>query len=133
MSWRQDSLDRLGADAPAPDRRLSVTTTYVLAPGRISRTDEYRPTGLPIDLKNVRMEFGSFSSGPRVTGRQTVFAHGDVTGFKVLGLEGCANAGFANPADADTPTGPLASRIACQSGPARLTGALRVGWTLTYH
>jgi hypothetical protein len=132
VSWRQSELDRMGADAPALDTRLSVKTTYVLAPGKITRTDEYRPTVGALDVKGLDMEFGTFSSDPIVSGLEAHFAHGDVTAFKVRGLDGCDAEPFNPPHDADTPTGALASRIVCKSGPFRLTGPLTVSWTLTY-
>ena len=42
------------------DARLAVATTYVLEPGRITRTDIYTPKG-PIDLTGIELDFGSFS------------------------------------------------------------------------
>ncbi len=132
VQWRQDMLDRMGGDAPAPDSRLSVTTTYRFAPGRITRVDRYQPTGAAVDVKGVAMEFGSFSRGAAVHRLRTTFATGDVTTFKVQGLDGCASAPFAKPDDGDTPTGPLSSRIVCQRGPFHLAGPVVMGWTLTY-
>jgi hypothetical protein len=130
VTWRQEMLDRMGGDAPAPDRRISVVTTYRLAPGRITRTDRFQAGGAALPVKGVAMEFGSFSRGPTVRGGETRFADGDVTGFAARGL-GCASAAFG-PGDGDTPTGPLNSRIVCQSGPFSLSRPLVLGWTLTY-
>jgi hypothetical protein len=132
VSWTQGELDRLGAAAPAPDARVSVKTIYVFTPGRITRTDVFRPTAGLVDLKAVDVELGTYSSGAAVTGGVTHFATGDVTGFKVEGLEGCADQPFAAPEDGRTPVGPLSTRIVCHAGPKRLAGPLTVRWSLTY-
>jgi hypothetical protein len=132
VTWRQTELDRIAGAAPAPDTRISVKTTYLLSPGRITRTDEYRPTSDAVDLKSMAMEFDTFAGAPRVTGEATRFAKGDVTGFTVKGLDGCHVEAFASPRDAETPTGPLSTRIVCSRGPHRLKGPMTISWTLTY-
>jgi hypothetical protein len=130
--WRQDQLDRMGQKAPVADGRLKVSTTYVLAPGRITRTDEYSPAMGPVDLASIAMEFGSYSSGSVVEGGRTRFTSGDVTGLTVEGLDGCKAQPFAKASDAATPVGALNSRIVCAGGPRRVTGPFKISWTMTY-
>jgi len=132
VTWRQTELDRLGQSGPVADGRLTVRTTYAFAPGRIVRTDVFSPASGAVDLQAIDLEFGSYSSGAAVTGGLASFARGDVTSFKVEGLDGCVSAPFAAPQDGDTPVGPFASRIVCASGPRRLTGPFLIRWTLTY-
>ncbi|HEX3365106.1 hypothetical protein [Phenylobacterium sp.] len=132
VSWLQTELDRMGQKAPVADGRLSVKTSYSFSPGRITRTDEFRPTAGPVELKAVDLEFGSYSGGAVIEGGAARFASGGVTSFKVDGLDGCASEPFASPEDGHTPVGPLASRIVCKSGARRLTGPLVVRWTMTY-
>jgi hypothetical protein len=132
VRWRQSELDRIGAAAPLPDARLTVETRYSFAPGRISRTDIYRPAAGAVGLKSVVMEFGAYSSGASVRGLGVRFANGDVTTFTVKGFDRCSSAPFAVPRDGETPVGPLASRIVCELGPTQLARPLVLGWTLTY-
>ena len=132
VTWRQTELDRMGQKPPVADGRLSVRTRYAFSPGRITRTDEFRPTAGAVELKAVDLEFGSYSNGAVVEGGATRFAGGGVTTFKVDGLDGCASEPFARPEDGHTPVGPLASRIVCRSGPMRLKRPFVVRWTMTY-
>ena len=132
VRWRQSELDRTGGAAPVADGRLTVETRYSFSPGRITRTDTYRPAGGPAELKSVAMEFGSYSRVPSVGGLEARFARGDVTSFTASGFDRCRSEPFAAPRDGETPVGPLASRIVCERGPATLTGPLVLGWTITY-
>jgi hypothetical protein len=132
VRWRQSELDRTGAAAPVADGRLTVETRYRFSPGRIMRTDTYRPAEGSVELKSVAMEFGSYSSAASVSGLQTRFARGDVTSFTVSGFDRCRSEPFTAPRDGETPVGPLASRIVCKRGPMTLTGPLVLGWTITY-
>jgi hypothetical protein len=130
VTYRQSEMDRLGAPAPAKDARLAVSTTYVLEPGRITRTDRYTPAA-PLPLEGIELEFGSFSSGGTASGGDVRFAEGAVRSFSVTGLDGCR----VEPVARDpyrTPTGPLASRVACSAGPRVLSEPLTISWTLTY-
>ena len=130
---RETELDRIGQPSPVADARVSVKTSYVFGHGRITRTDQFRPSRGPVDLKGIDLEFGSYSSGAATRGGTTRFAKGDVGAFTVKGLDGCAAEPFARPEDGDTPVGPLVSRIVCAKGPMRLKGPLVVRWTMTYH
>jgi hypothetical protein len=132
VTWLQTELDRIGQQAPVADRRISVKTRYTFSPGRITRTDEYRPAAGPLELKGVEMEFDSYSSGAVIEGRAARFASGPIATFRVEGLAGCSSEPFARPENGDTPVGPLASRVTCKSGPMRLEHPLVVHWTMTY-
>ena len=131
LTWRQSELDRLGGDAPIPDDRLSVTTTYVLAPGRITRTDVYTPKGT-VEIKGVAMEFASYSDAPAVKAGRVAFGHGAVRSFQATGFAACHADAVGGDAAYRTPTGPFASRVACASGPAALTRPLTLSWSLAY-
>ncbi|WP_269714202.1 hypothetical protein [Caulobacter sp. NIBR2454] len=131
VTWRQDQMDRMGENAPRPDDRLSVQTTYSFSPGRIVRTDRYTPKA-PLEIKSVDMEFGTYSSAPAWTGAGFEFGAGDVTGFKVQGLDSCETRPFDKPADAGTPPGPMLSRIVCEGGAKTIDKPFSISWTLTY-
>jgi hypothetical protein len=130
VTYRQSELDRMGGKAPVKDARLAVSTTYILAPGRITRTDVYTPAA-PLDLKGVEMMFATFSRGATVKGGVVTFAQGDARSWTMTGLDGCTAKAVNDPAYR-TPTGPLNSLVTCKSGASRLTGPLTVSWTLTY-
>ena len=131
ITWRQTELDRLGGEAPVRDDRLSVVTTYVLSPGRITRTDVYTPKG-EVALKGVAMEFASYSDDPVLKGALATFGHGAVKSFQARGFETCQARAVAGDAAYRTPTGPFASLVACSLGPRTLKGPMTLGWTLTY-
>lgn len=131
VSWRQDEVDRLGANAPTKDARLSVTTTYVFSPGRMTRTDVYTPKGR-LALKQTAMEFASYSGVPARSGQRFIYGDGPVRSFQATGLGDCQAAPVAGDPAYETPTGPFQSRVRCVSGPRVLDAPFTVSWTLTY-
>jgi hypothetical protein len=68
VSWRQDELDRMGQDAPVADKRVSVVTTYVLEPGRITRTDVFTPAA-GVKVKDIELAFARSPAAPSRAGR----------------------------------------------------------------
>jgi hypothetical protein len=131
VSWRQDAMDRMGENAPVADKRITVTTRYEFAPGRITRTDTYRAAE-PVDLGEVTMEFASFSGDARSVSPGTVaFGAGEVTGFSTSGYDGCT-VGAATGKEYRAPTGAFASLVRCRIGAKRLAAPLTLSWTLQY-
>jgi len=130
VTYDQTRLDKLGADAPIADDRFSVRTTYVLEPGKISRTDVFTPNGDQA-LKAVDLSFAAFSAAPVTTGGATTYGRGDVRGFKVSGL-GCKSRPLADEKAYRTPTGAFQSLVDCAGGERTLSGPLTVSWTLNY-
>lgn len=131
VSWRQDALDRMGGNAPVADKRITVTTRYEFAPGRITRTDVYRAAA-PVDLGEVTMEFASFSGDARMAGPGSVaFGAGEVTRFAATGYAGCT-VGPAEGKEYRAPTGAFASLVRCRVGARRLAAPLTLRWTLDY-
>jgi hypothetical protein len=131
VTYRQSEVDRLGAPDARPDDRISVATTYVLAPGRITRTDVVTPKG-QVALRGFDMEFAAYGQAPVAAKSGFRYGGGAVTGFTAEGFDHCA----ARPTDGDktyrTPTGAFGSVVGCASGPRLLTGPLKLSWTLTY-
>ncbi len=128
VTYGQDQLDRLGADAPIADDRFSVSTTYVLEPGKIRRTDVFSPkAGQGIEA--VDLSFAAFSTAPTTHGGATTYGQGDVRSFTVTGLS-CSSRPLADEKAYRTPTGAFQSLVECASEPK--TGPLTVSWTLTY-
>ncbi len=130
VSWRQDALDRMGGDDAVADKRLSIVTRYVFAPGRITRSDTL--TAAPgASIKRIDLEFATFSDDARSTGPGAIsFGQGSVTRFAATGLGGCR----AGPGGAlyRAPTGAFRAVVRCgrDTIPA---GTLRLGWAIDYH
>lgn len=131
VSYRQSELDRMGEAAPLADDRISVATTYTFEPGLITRTDVYTPRK-PVAVKGIAMAFGSFSSDPVTTGLATRFSQGRVREFQVQGLDACQSASALGDADYETPTGPLASKVACTRKAFTMTRPVTISWQLRY-
>ena len=131
VSWRQDAMDRMGGNTPVADSRITVTTRYEFAPGKITRTDIYR-AGAPVELSGVTLEFANFSGDPRSVGPATVaFGAGEVTGFSATGYQQCT----VGPAEGEAyraPTGAFASLVRCRLDARRLSAPLKLSWSLTY-
>jgi hypothetical protein len=130
VTYEQAQLDKLGTDAPIVDDRLSVKTTYVLEPGKISRTDVFTPKGGQA-VKAVDLSFAAFSTAPRSKGGATTYGHGDVRSFTVTGLS-CKSRPLEDEKAYRTPSGAFQSLAECASGPRTLSGPLTVSWTLSY-
>jgi len=131
ITFQQPCLDRLGGQSPIPDDRLSLTSTYVLSSGRISRTDVYTPKGT-VELKGLRMEFASYSDAPVQKGGTTTFGHGAVRKFETAGFEHCGTAPVQDDVAYHTSTGPLLTRVVCESSARAVQGPLKLSWTLSY-
>ena len=129
VSYRLAQMDRLGEESPRPDARLSAATTYTLEPGRIVRRDVFTPRG-NLDLKDVTLQFASYSDLPASRGPAFRYTGAGVQTFTTQGFESCAVAG-GDPAYR-TPTGAFASVVTCRIGPRTLRRPLTLTWTLTY-
>jgi hypothetical protein len=130
VTYEQSQLDRLGADAPIADDRLSVKTTYVLEPGKISRTDVFTPKGAQ-SIKALDLSFASFSSAPGMKSGATTYGRGDVRAFKVTGLT-CQSRSLKDEKAYEAPTGAFQSLTECASGARTLSGPVTVSWSLSY-
>lgn len=131
VSYDQDAMDRTTGNEPVKDTRITSSTEYTFAPGQITRTDTYRPTGNQ-GINRIEMEFGSFSTGVRQSGTQFSYASGDVTGFEVEGLSNCTWADVSNNVNYNTPSGALQTSIRCSSPATTLNAPLVIKWTLKY-
>jgi hypothetical protein len=131
ITFQQPSLDRLGKDSPVPDDRFSLSSTYVLSSGRITRTDVYTPKAA-IELQGVKVEFATYSDTPVQSGGTVTFGQGAVTQFAVSGFERCATAPVKDEVSYHTPTGPLITRVACEISSRTLRDPLKLSWTVRY-
>jgi hypothetical protein len=130
VTYEQTQLDKLGTSAPIADDRFSVKTTYVLEPGKISRTDVFTPKGGQ-RIKAVDLSFAAFSAAPSTKGGATTYGQGDVRSFKVTGLS-CGSRSLADEKAYRTPTGAFQSLTECAGGEQALSGPLTVSWSLNY-
>jgi hypothetical protein len=131
LAYRQDAMDRMGAARPIPDDRVAVSTTYRFEPGVIVRTDVYTAKRA-VALKNVTLEFASFSTEPATTGLTTRFAAGLVQEFAVSGLQECASTVVLGEPNYQTATGAFASKVNCTRGAFMLRRPLTISWRLQY-
>lgn len=132
ITFQQSMLDKLGTDSPVPDDHLTLTSTYVLEPGRVTRTDVYVPHEGAVSLKSVRMEFASYSDRASQQGTTTTYGRGAVRNFAPFGFERCTVGSVQEDVAYHTPTGPFATRVVCESAARTLQGPLKLGWTLNY-
>ena len=131
VTYDLPAMDRMGADAPVIDRRLTARTTYILAPGRITRIDEYR-SAAPLAVQHITLDFGTYSAGSTVSGGRVSFRDGDVRSLEVSGLGACKAQPLADDPAWRTPVGALSTRVACETGPITLAQPLKITWTLRY-
>jgi hypothetical protein len=133
ITFDQPHLDRLGTDRPIPDDRLSVASTYVVSPGRITRTDVYTPKST-LELKGIRMELATYSEAPTLKGGGTItFGRGAVQSFSASGFERCSTSPVQDDVGYHTPTGPLHTRVVCETSARTLQDPLKLSWALSYH
>lgn len=131
VSWRQDALDKMGQRAPVADRRVSVVTTYVLEPGGITRTDVFTPTP-GVKVKDVELQFGSFSSGAKQAGTTTAFADGAVRRFAVQGLKSCQSGPTGQDKEYRSATGAMTTKVVCHGAPTDPATPFKITWRLDY-
>jgi hypothetical protein len=132
VTYHQSELDRLGGESPIADDRLAVATTYVFAPGRITRTDVYTPKG-SVEIAGIELDFGSFSELEGSTARAVRFSGGALDGFKVTGLEGCQATAIQNDPDFESDEGPMTSKVVCSGGARTVREPFTIGWTIAFH
>lgn len=127
ITWTQSTADRMGAEAPQPDARVRFETRYEFSPGQITRFDRIIPVD-GVDISRIEMVFASFSSLPRIENAQTEFQSGEISSWKVDGMD-CETTAV-DPNVHATPTGAFRSVISCSARPSG--GLVNIGWTLNF-
>jgi hypothetical protein len=130
--YRQAALDRMGRPEPLADSRFSLATRYELGHGRITRTDTFSPAG-PLRVADIRLEFGTFSSQPRIEDNHVLFGRGQIVSFAVAGLAHCRVRTLHDERRYETDTAPMASLVTCTSGARLVRSPFTIRWSLTYH
>ncbi len=131
VGYHQDALDRMGGREPVPDRRLSLVTRYVLEHDRVTRTDTYTPAQ-HLRIASIRLELGTFSSEPRVSGNATSFGRGAVISFAVTGLSRCEARSLPDDRRYETDTGAMRALVVCTSGAQMIRSPFTIRWSLAY-
>jgi hypothetical protein len=131
VTYRQDEMDRLGKSTPVPDARMSMTSTYTLQPGRVTRRDVFAPKSA-LDVSSIRLEFASFSGDPRQDGRTTRFGSGSVTSFTLDGLESCRSRTLDRDRTYESDTGAMTALVECVTPASTLNQPLTITWSITY-
>ena len=128
IRYTSPAMDRMGQNAPVRDDRVTAETTYILAPGRLTRQDEIvARAGATIDA--VDLEFANFSRAPQSTAEGVAFGAGEVRAFEISGMT-CAAAHLREGADYETPVGPFTSVVRCHASAAGQ--AWSGGWTIVF-
>ncbi len=131
VTYRQHEMDRLGSKGPIKDARVSVRTTYAITDGVITRTDVFTPTA-PLVVRQLRMEFASFSDSAESKGNTVRFASGVVSEFTVTGLDRCAVERVGGREEFRAPTGQMQSHVVCASERFAMEKPLTIAWTMRY-
>jgi hypothetical protein len=132
VTYHQTELDRLGSESPTADQRLSVATTYVFDPTRITRTDIYTPKE-PLQLTGIELDFGTFSQLAHSGQHLVEFSGGAITSLQVRGLDSCRATAIDHDPDFESDEGPMTAKVVCTS-PARIVSSpFTIGWTITFH
>ncbi|MCH8621996.1 hypothetical protein [Undibacterium sp. TS12] len=133
LTYQQDGLTRMTAETKSPqkDTRVKLQSRYQFAPGSISRTDEYQQTGTA-RIRQVSLEFASFSDEASIDGNSISFSQGGITKFSVEGLEYCSVKKLVNDTYFQTPSGPFKSLITCTSKQLIPVTPLIIKWTMQY-
>jgi hypothetical protein len=131
VTYQQDALTQLGKNSPIKDSRLSLETQYTFAPGVITRTDKYTPAGA-LDVKEIALNFASFSADATTNGTTTNFQQGDVYAFEVSGLSGCSS----NKTQADdgykSNSGAMKTHVYCSTAAFKMAQPLVIQWVMKY-
>lgn len=131
VSWRQDALDRMGENDARADRRASIETRYMLAPGRIVRNDVLR-FAPGVQVTKIETEFASFSSGAMQRAAATRFARGEVRGFAASGYGTC-EAGKPGASAYRAPTGAFNTIVRCARPIVGQARSVSLTWELSYN
>lgn len=127
VTYRQPRWNRMGGTAPVADVRASSLTTYVLAPGSISRTDDI-VLGMGQTSALIDLEFPTFSTGAQVHGDRVTFVRGDVSAFEVTGLS-CTVTSSPDPAVYAAQVGAFSNLVTCKG---QIDGAAQIGWRIEF-
>ncbi|KAI1691182.1 hypothetical protein DdX_22038 [Ditylenchus destructor] len=132
VRWRQGGLDRMGGNDARPDRRASIETHYILAPGRITRSDRLR-LAPGVRAARIDLEFASFSGAPSIRAGEVTF--GERRGAWVCrdGIDGCT-AGKAESPEYRGPGVGFATVVRCaKTAPSGGAGTIALTWELSYN
>lgn len=132
VSYHQSELDRMGSESPIPDGRLTVATTYVLEPNRITRTDLYTPQK-PLELTGVELDFGTFSQLAHAGEHLIEFSGGAIAAFHVQGLDACRATPIDQDPDFESDEGPMTAKVVCTSPARTVSTPFTIAWTITFH
>lgn len=131
VRYEQKEMDRLGADAPQADDRLSVRTRYTLDSGLLIREDHFTPT-LPLDDVSIELEFASFSQVDRISGESVFYVDGAAQEFRIEGLPEYRVDDVSQDPLYQAPMGQLRSCVRCSAHQLRLDRPFSMRWILRY-
>lgn len=132
VTYRSTAFDRLGADAPVRDPRLTAATRYDFAPGSIARSDRIE-LAAGAEVAAVEIEFAAFAPGDlRQAGDRWTATYEDaaLSSLEVAGVGGCT---LVSPPPSEAyraPTGAFRSLLRCEGATQPGARTLTLSWTL---
>ncbi|MFZ6718899.1 hypothetical protein [Undibacterium sp. Ji49W] len=134
VSYHQDSLTRIGPvnQKPVPDARIQLNTSYRLGAGTITRTDQYLPTE-KLGVRQVSLEFASFSEMPEINGNTIRFNKGDLSEFTVTGMDHCSARASLDTENFKSPNGPMKTLVSCERKAFSFDTPITISWSIKYH
>jgi hypothetical protein len=131
VRWRQDALDLMGSNNAVRDQRVTIATRYILAPGRISRSDTVATAG-SARIARIDLAFATFSDRAVASPSAIKFARGEVSAFATRGFGDCS-AVPAEGAEYRAPTGAFRSVVKCARSAILGHAPLTLAWDLSYN
>jgi len=131
ITYEQDELCLLGGKEPQKYHGIKSKTTFEFSPGTIERTDVFY-SSTPVDIKEILLEFGTFSEEPQFTGDILKFGKGDIYEYQVIGLESCRIEAVENMEDFKTTHGSLKNNIIFKIENVKIDKEFRIKWILKY-
>ncbi len=132
VDFEYDSFCLVNGSIPAPFPGLSGKTSLSFRNGSIRGTYLMQPQSAPLPIREIVIEFPSFSTGPRLMGDKVVYHEGIIHEAQVEGLERCDIENVENEELYHTSHGPLKTRARWWSGPQTARGPFAIRWVIKY-
>ena len=131
ISCFTDELCLIGEKNPQKDTRFSCTTTYTFTQNTIEREDVFTCDN-ELSVKEVNLEFFTFSQNPSVAGNKIGFKEGSIKEIEVLGIGQGKVESLANNTSYFTPNGALKNKLVWKSNHIVTSNGFKVNWKINY-